>query len=94
MPGGSFDEERLELMEFPCEFPLKVFGLNDDDFEDRMLELLRRHCPADTQFRVTRNQSRKGKYQSLTIRFTAYSRAQLDDIYQSLTDSSHVVMSL
>ena len=88
------EQERLELLEFPCEFPLKVFGHNHDEFEDLVLELLRRHCPLDTQFRVSRNQSRKGKYQSLTIRFTAYSRTQLDDIYQSLTDSEHVVMSL
>jgi putative lipoic acid-binding regulatory protein len=94
MADAPAADDRLELMKFPCEFPLKVFGLNDADFEDIVLELLRRHCPLDTQFQVTRNQSSKGKYQSLTIRFTAYSRNQLDDIYQSLTDSRHVVMSL
>jgi putative lipoic acid-binding regulatory protein len=94
MADDATEEERLELMKFPCDFPLKVFGHNHDDFEDHVLELLRRHCPGDTQFSVSRNQSSKGKYQSLTIRFTAYSRSQLDDIYQSLTDSEQVVMSL
>lgn len=86
--------EQTELMEFPCEFPLKVFGLNDMSFEARVLDLVRVHCSAETEFTITRNESKKGKYQSLTISFTAHSRQQLDDIYQSLTDSEHVVMSL
>ncbi len=86
--------EHDELMQFPCEFPLKVFGLNDAEFEGIVLDLVRAHCSPDTEFSVSRNQSRKGKYQALTITFTAHSREQLDAIYQSLTDSDHVVMSL
>ena len=88
------DDESTDIMQFPLEFPLKVFGHNNDEFEAIVLELIRPHCPASTEFVITRNQSRKGKYLSLTIRFTAYSRQQLDDIYQALTDSEHVVMSL
>ena len=84
----------VELMEFPCEFPLKVFGLNGPKFEGIVLDMLRMHCAKSTRFVVTRNQSKKGKYQSLTITFTAHSRQQMNDIYQSLTDSKHVVMSL
>ena len=83
-----------ELMEFPCEFPLKVFGLNNSLFEGIVIDLIRPHCVQFTEFRVTRNESKKGKYQSLTITFSAQSRQQMDDIYQSLTDSEHVVMSL
>jgi uncharacterized protein len=83
-----------ELMQFPCEFPLKVFGLNNDVFEKAVLQLVAAHCPPDTDFRVHRNESSKGKYQSLTITFTAHSRQQLDNIYLSLTASEHVVMSL
>ena len=86
--------ETTELLEFPCEFPLKVFGLNSDVFEGSVMEIVKLHCALNTQFYVKKNQSKKGKYQSLTITFTAHSRQQLDDIYQSLTDSEHVVMSL
>ena len=84
----------VELMEFPCRFPLKVIGLNQAGFEKIALDLIRAHCPLSTRFEVSRNESRQGKYQSLTITFTAHSRQQMDDIYQSLTDSEHVVMSL
>ena len=48
----------------------------------------------ETAFGNLENESKKGKYQSLTITFTAQSRQQMDDIYQSLSDSEHVVMSL
>ena len=92
--GSTSDQPVSELMEFPCEFPLKVFGLNNDGFEAIVLELVSAHCPQSTEFKVTRNESKKGKYRSLTITFIAHSRQQMDDIYQSLTDSEHVVMSL
>jgi putative lipoic acid-binding regulatory protein len=83
-----------ELMQFPCQFPLKVFGLNNENFEQIVLELIRVHCPQSTEFEVSKNESKKGKYQSLTITFTAHSRQQLDDIYQSMADCEQVVMSL
>ncbi|MCP4077096.1 MAG: DUF493 domain-containing protein [Gammaproteobacteria bacterium] len=83
-----------EVMEFPCEFPLKVFGLSKPEFEQIVIELVSVHCPPSTRFQVKKNESKKGKYQSLTVTFTAQSRAQMDAIYQSLTDSEHVVMSL
>jgi len=83
-----------EIMEFPCEFPLKVFGLNNAEFEQNVIELVSAHCPPSTRFQVKKNESKKGKYQSLTVTFTAQSREQMNNIYQSLTDSEHVVMSL
>ncbi|MBC8210630.1 MAG: DUF493 domain-containing protein [Gammaproteobacteria bacterium] len=81
-------------MEFPCQFPLKVIGLNRVEFESIVLDLIRQHCAPDTRFEVKKNNSKKGKYLSLTITFTAHSRKQMDAIYQALTDSEHVVMSL
>lgn len=95
MSGTSSQEHNeTQLMQFPCEFPLKVFGLNNSDFKEIVLNLVRVHCAKSMEFQVTRKESKKGKYQSLTISFTAHSRQQLDDIYQSLTDCDQVVMSL
>lgn len=90
-PQAKFDRQ---LMEFPCDFPLKVFGLNEPGFEPLVLDLLRLHCPPSCTFQIGRNKSKKGKYQSLTIEFVAHSRQQLDDIYQSLSNSDQVVMTL
>ncbi len=90
--GESADSD--ELMVFPCEYGLKVFGLESEHFEQHVLEILRRFCPEETCFKVQKNVSKKGKYQSLTVTFTAQSREQMDQIYQALKDSEHVVMSL
>ena len=87
-------QSKSELMEYPCEFPLKTFGLNKPGFEKTVIDIISTHCPESTTFKVTKNESKKGKYQSLTITFTAHSRQQMDDIYQSLFDSKDVVMSL
>ena len=86
--------ETQELMTFPCDFALKVFGLNDPKFEAIVMSLVECHCPPDTEFTISRNESSKGKYESLTIHFIAQSRAQLDEIYQALTDCEQVVMAL
>lgn len=83
-----------ELMTYPCDFGIKVFGLNDPRFEAIVLALIESFCEPEVELKVTRNESSKGKYQSLTIHFMAQSRAQLDEIYQALTDCEHVVMSL
>ena len=87
-------EDNGELMQFPCDYGLKVFGLESDHFEDHVLEILRQFCHDETCFKVNKNVSKKGKYQSLTVNFTAQSREQMDNIYQALKDSEHVVMSL
>ncbi len=91
---SSKPNQTEEILQFPCDFPLKVFGLNRPDFEFTIIDILKIHCSESTQFTVKKNESRKGKYQSLTVNFNATSRQQLDDIYQSLTDSDQVVMSL
>ncbi len=88
------DPQDGEIMQFPCEYGLKVFGHESDHFEQHVLEILRRFCPEETCFQVKKNVSKQGKYQSLTITFTAQSREQMDKIYQALKDSEHVVMSL
>jgi putative lipoic acid-binding regulatory protein len=91
---GNKQPDAENLMEFPCRFPLKVFGYNDAGFERKMLKLLREFCDESTSFEVKKNESKKGKYQSLTITFIAQSREQMDAIYQALSDSEDVVMSL
>jgi len=94
MPSSQDKQPDSEIMQFPCEYSLKVFGLNNPGFEQTAIDLISVHCVESTRFQVKKNESKKGKYQSLTITFTAQNRRQMDDIYQSLSDSNDVVMSL
>lgn len=86
--------KRDSLLEFPCEYPIKVFGHNDLDFDAVAVEIVRRHVPDLREGAVRTAESRRGNYLSVTITIEASSREQLDDIYRDLTASEHVLMAL
>lgn len=82
------------LLEFPCEFPIKAFGHAGPDLATHVLEIVRRHAPATDESCVSFRSSSSGKYDAVTVTIQAHSKAQLDSIYQDLTDSSVVIMAL
>ncbi|MCB1759009.1 MAG: DUF493 domain-containing protein [Gammaproteobacteria bacterium] len=86
--------EQESLLEFPCRFSLKAMGLAGDDFDALVVEIVRRHVPDLHEGSVKSRPSSAGKYLSITVTFEAESRAQLDAIYQDLTDHERVLMSL
>lgn len=87
------DEEET-LLEFPCDFPIKAFGKQNDNFDAFIVELVRRHVPDLGEGAVTTNASKTGKYLCVTVMIHATSKAQIDAIYQALTDEKRVVMAL
>ena len=80
------------LFGFPCAFPIKVMGERRDDFAQTIVAavaLLTGPLSAD---QVEIRSSRTAKYLSLTLIVQAQSRAQLDEIYRTLT--SHPMVKL
>ena len=86
--------DALALIDYPEQFPLKVFGRQGEDFEDIVLQLVRARCPQSESIELSKRESSGGKYISLTVTFTAYSQKQIEEIYQDLYDCSAVVMTL
>ena len=82
------------LLEFPCEFPIKVFGKAGSELKSTVLEIVRRHAPEASEENISTRQSQGGKYDALTITITAQSKPQLDAIYQDLTVSPDILMAL
>lgn len=82
------------LLEFPCDFAVKAFGKKESDLEQTVYELVKAHAPELTPDDVTMRESSGGRYVSVTAAIRAESKAQLDEIYQALTDSDKVLMSL
>ncbi len=78
---------------FPCSFPLKVMGLNNQDFEAAIKAVFEKHLPAATIV-YTSQLSKSGKYLSITATFTATSKEQLDALYRELNGHELVVMTL
>ncbi len=73
------------LLQFPCEFPIKVVGLRRDDFAQQIVAVVQASVPDFTPETVEMRASQGGKYLSVTVTVTARSQAQLDDLYQVLT---------
>ena len=83
-----------ELFQFPTDFPIKVMGRDSQSFRTLTLAIIERHAGPLSPDRITERMSREGKFLALTYTIRAESRAQLDSIYQDLTDSGVVLVAL
>jgi uncharacterized protein len=82
------------LLEFPCDFPIKIMGETQDGFADAMLALVKRHAPDFDAATMEIRASKGGRYISLTCTVRAVSQAQLDALYRDITGHPMVVMAL
>jgi len=82
------------LLEFPCDFPLKIMGRRRDDFAAAIVDLVCRHAPDFDPAGIEMRSSRGGNYLSLTCTIRATSQAQLDDLYRELTSHPWVKIVL
>jgi putative lipoic acid-binding regulatory protein len=55
------------LIEYPCDFPIKVMGPNDPGFVDAMCFLARQFDPDWQEASLERRESKGGKYLGLTL---------------------------
>ena len=86
------EEGRTTLLEFPCEFPIKIMGARVDDFAQTVLDVVLRHAPDFDAATMQMRPSSKGNYLSITCTVNATSRAQLDALYVEL--SSHPLVKV
>ena len=82
------------LLQFPCEFPLKVLGRRSDDFRSIVLGIVQKHVGAIAASQIEERPSKDGNYLSLTCTFEAQSREQLDALYRELTSCERVLVVL
>jgi putative lipoic acid-binding regulatory protein len=67
------------LLEFPCEFPLKIMGKAHDSLAQVVLEIVTVHAPDFDGATMEMRASSGGNYVSLT------SKPQLDALYTDLS---------
>jgi putative lipoic acid-binding regulatory protein len=75
------------LIEFPCDFPIKIMGANRAGFAQAILAVVAKHAPDFDGASMEMRASRGGNYLSFTCTVPAVSKAQLDALYCEL--SSH-----
>lgn len=82
------------LIEFPCDFPIKVVGQTHDTFAQSMIVLIQGIVPGFNASQVEMRASSGGKYISLTCTVHVVSQVQLDDIYRLLSGHPLVKFTL
>lgn len=88
------NKKKKSLIKFPCEFPIKIFGKANLEFEAAVLSIIRKHAPDLGEAAVTTNYSENKKYIAMTATINAKSQKQLDTIYKELSANKNVIMSL
>lgn len=86
--------EEKTLLQFPCDFPIKVMGRAEPGFDTMILELVRKHFPDLQESAMTSRPSKGGKWVSVTLVLRAQSKSQIDAVYLDLTAHEKVVMAL
>ncbi len=82
------------LLEFPCSFPIKMMGRDNERFRKAAMELVETHAGKLPDGSVTEASSSNGNFVSITVTIEARSQQQLDDIYQALSDHEEVLVAL
>ncbi len=73
------------LLEFPCDFPLKIMGASDPGFAQNVAAIVIKHAPDFDPAVMEMRPSKAGNYLSLTCTIRAVSQQQLDALYRELT---------
>lgn len=92
MPDRPSSEE--SLLEFPCEFPIKVMGRADSGFVAVVTEIVARHAPDLDPARISTRESRDGNFVAVTVTIVARGKGQLDDLYEELSAHEQILMAL
>lgn len=86
--------ETESLLEFPCDFPIKVMGAARDDFAQAVIAVVRAHAPDFDADAAETRASGKGNYLAVTCIVRATSREQLDNLYSDLSSHPYVKIVL
>jgi len=85
-------DEDAPKIEYPCRYPIKVMGLDENDFSNAIVAIIRQHAPdladADISFRP----SRHGKYLAVNVIIMAQSEQQIENIFNALKASGRTAM--
>jgi uncharacterized protein len=82
------------LIEFPCDFPIKIMGAAREGFAQAICDVVLRHVPNFDATTMEMRPSKAGNYLSLTCTVHATSKAQLDALYRELTSHPWVKIVL
>lgn len=73
------------LIQYPSQFPIKVMGAKVDGLVHAITQITKQFDPTFDPATIELRESKGGKYLGVTVTVTATSRAQLDELYRTLS---------
>lgn len=83
-----------KLLDFPCDFPIKLMGRDQPEFREAAVALIEQHTGELQRGAIRTALSRKGNFLSITITIKARSQQQLDNIYRDLAEHDEILVAL
>ncbi|KTD17219.1 YbeD family protein [Legionella jordanis] len=77
--------DKKSLIEFPCNFPVKIIGRNNDDLFKEICGIAKKHFPDTLDDAISAKESGQGNYLAITVIIYAHSQLALDALYLELT---------
>jgi|GEM_PF-403759 len=87
--------ERTTVLEFPCDFVVKMMGKNNEEFINKSKEIINEQFPEQKDtvtFKAV--PSKDNNYLAISAKVVANSQEALDSCYQALTDEPLVLIAL
>jgi putative lipoic acid-binding regulatory protein len=84
-PTPAGDPASESLIDYPSKFPIKVMGPNVDGYVHAVTAIALQFDPEFDAATIELRDSKGGNYLGVTITVTATSRAQLDELYRTLS---------
>ena len=91
---GAIEARKDTLLEFPCDFPIKIMGKAHTEFKDTIFKVVSVHDNEIDLSKIEERASSGGNYTGLTVTVRATSQEQLDNIYRALTGHPMVKLVL
>ncbi len=84
----------ISLLEFPCDFTIKIIGNNSKNFEQDIRDIIYKHFANGKEIVITCKKSQKDNYIAISATVYAKSKEQLDAVYMELTKHPEAKMVL
>jgi len=84
----------MTLMEFPCDFQIKIMGNNSPSFIAEIIDIARKHFSTINDEAVQSKPSRQNNYLAISLTVHAQDQQTLDALYLDLTKHPDVKMVL
>lgn len=94
MSDNNNPDNNEQLLKFPCDFPIKIVSYSNFDLENFATNVVHKFLPQMEHIPVSKNTSKKGNYQAITINVHVQNQKQLDSIYQELSSNKAIIMVL